>query len=348
MENQIKKPRLLVLHPKDWATSEHGKKSPFEIRHVSIGGEVPRKLNGTVTYDGYAEAISEDGVQNLYEVVENFKPHFFLFWLHAGFYPTHLERIKELSPHTRFLFWFGNHRTNLSGHVTRTGRYLSALFLNSKEPSQFNLYSQYGIAKIGTLYDGFNPDSVKLIEEPTECDCFFAGESYEAAEKDNQVFHFPGTRLRRDFILAVHRRFNLRVHAARKDSWPFLTYPEVYHPAHTHAMRKAKITLNVNHFPTFKQAYTRRTIRSLFARRCHITYYIPGMEEDFENHKHLVWFHSVEDGLAQIAYYLKNSVEAEKIAQAGWELACERYTFNNRLDDFGKDLRKFFPEVFKK
>ena len=342
------KPKLLVLHPKQWAEQKYGQSSDFEIRHVSIGGAIPKKLNGTVTYDGYAQAVTEDGLKNLYFEAERFKPDFFLFWLHAGLYAQHHEIVRAKSPNTKFLFWFGNHRTKLAGNVTNIRKFVDVLFLNSKEPSQFKLYHDYGIKNVATLYDGFEPAEVPLLEVEPKYDCFFAGESYMNAQMKNEVFSFPGTQLRREFILNVAKRYELALHCARKDSWPFKCLPEVYHPKHTDAMRQAKITLNLNHFPMFRQAYTRRTIRSLFARRCHITLYIPGMEEDFENHKHLVWFHSIDEAMVQIDYYLKHEKERESIAWNGWRLACQKFTFEARLQTFAQDIRKFYPEMFER
>jgi hypothetical protein len=341
-----RKPVLLVLHPRAWAESDYGKQSGLVIHHASIGGPTPRKLSGTPTSDGYAEVITKEGLQDLYRKAEKFKPDFFLFWLHSGFHAEHLHEVKIRAPASRMLFWFGNHRVKLAGNVTRISKYISALFINSKEPSQFKLYHDFGIERVGTLYDGFDPGGMELVEAAPKYDCFFAGESYSLAQLRNEVLNFPGTKIRRDFILAVHKKFELAVHAARHESWPFPVLKEVYHPHHTAAMREAKITLNVNHFPEFRKAYTRRTIRSIFARRCHITLYIPGMEDDFENKKHLCWFHTIEEGLELIDYYLKHDEEREKIAWEGWRHACKHFTFRERLRDFEVDLRGFFPESF--
>ena len=346
-EIMAKKPVLMVLHPKQWAREEYREHTAFNIHHVSIGGAVPKKRSGVATFDGYAEVVTNEGLRSLYSTANHIQPDFFLFWLHAGLYGEHLEEVRKASPKVKMLFWFGNHRTNLSGGVTRISKYISALFLNSNELTQHKLYGDFGIKRIGTLWDGFDPSEVELLEDPPIYDCFFAGESYLYAQQRNEVFRFPGTDLRREFIIAVSKRVNLACHAARKESWPFPTLPEVYHPNHTAAMRKAKITLNVNHFPSFRQAYTRRTIRSIFARRCHLTYYIPGMEEHFENHKHLVWFHTIDEGLELIDRYLKDDEAREKIAWEGWKLACEKFTFVERLKEFERTLRRFFPEVFK-
>jgi hypothetical protein len=340
-------PVLLVLHPKQWAQESYRELTGLDVHHVSIGGAVPKKRSGVPTFDGYAEVVTKEGLRDLYAATRKYKPDFLLFWLHAGLYGEHLDEVRKEHPKMRMLFWFGNHRTNLSGGVTRIAKYLSALFLNSTEPSQFKLYTDFGIKRVGTLWDGFDPDEVPLEEVAPTHDCFFAGESYLYAQNRNEVFRFPGTDLRRDFIIRVAKRFNLACHAARHESWPFPVLKEVYHPHHTAAMRKAKITLNINHFPSFRQAYTRRTIRSIFARRCHLTYYIPGMEEHFENHKHLVWFHSLDEGIELIDRYLKDDAARERIAFDGWKLACEKFTFKVRLQEFEKTLRRFFPEAFK-
>jgi spore maturation protein CgeB len=70
------------------------------------------------------------------------------------------------------------------------------------------------------------------------------------------------------------------------------------------------------------------------------------MEDDFENKKHLCWFHTIEEGLELIDYYLKHDEEREKIAWEGWRHACKHFTFRERLRDFEADLRGFFPESF--
>lgn len=342
-----RRPVLLVLHPRHWARPEYAGLTALDVHHVSIGGAVPKKLSGTPTFDGYAEATTEEGLRNLYAAANKLQPDFFLFWLHTGFHNEHLAEVRRLSPRTKMIFWFGNHRTRLAGNVVKIRKHVDALVLNSKEPSQFKLYRDYGIDKIGTLYDGFDPAEVPLEEVEPKYDCFFAGESYFFAQQRNEALTFPGTMARREFVIACSKRFSIACHSARRESWPFPTLREVYHPHHTAAMREARITLNVNHFPSFRQAYTRRTIRSIFARRCHVTLYIPGMEEDFTNHEHLVWFRDTREGVDLVARYLKDHEARERIAWAGWKLACEKFTFKQRLIGFEKDLRKWWPGAFK-
>ena len=58
--------RLLVLHPRNWTDRRMWPKN-VEVRHVSIGGKVPRRSSGIVTYDGVGEMTEPEGVEKLRE-----------------------------------------------------------------------------------------------------------------------------------------------------------------------------------------------------------------------------------------------------------------------------------------
>lgn len=333
------KPWCVILHPKDWATG--GYKGRMRYRHVEIGAPVPRKRNGVPTYDGYADMATDEGKAKLLDTVSELKPAWFLFWIHGNFGPSDLAKIKRASPQTKIAMWFGNHRPVVAGNVKKVQRWLHAVLLNSRHPAQYKIYRKAGFRTVGTLWDGFAPDEEPLQETRPTFDCTFAGETYLAASTKHHKLDFPGGKLRLDFIRAVNDNFKLGVYSAFKGCWakansrkPFHVMPEVYHPLHLAALRRGRITLNTNHFPDFRQAYTRRTIRSIFARRCHVTLHIPGMEEHFENHKHLVWFKTIPEGVDLIRYYLDHDEERERIAWAGWRLACEKFTFEHRMRDF--------------
>jgi len=68
----------------------------------------------------------------------------------------------------------------------------------------------------------------------------------------------------------------------------------------------------------FSKGFTSvRVFRALTTGSFVLIKYFPGIENLFENHIHLVWFHSDEEALRLIDYYLKNDDEREKIAQNG-------------------------------
>jgi spore maturation protein CgeB len=63
------------------------------------------------------------------------------------------------------------------------------------------------------------------------------------------------------------------------------------------------------------------------------------MEEHFTNHKNIVWFKTVEDGIDLVRYYLEHDYEREAIAHECYKLACEKFTFEQRMHDFEKVTR---------
>lgn len=69
--------------------------------------------------------------------------------------------------------------------------------------------------------------------------------------------------------------------------------------------------------------------------------YIKGMEEQFEDKKHLVFYeyNNFDDLKEKIDYYLEHDEEREVIRKAGHELVRNNYTYKNRWDQIIKELR---------
>ena len=65
------------------------------------------------------------------------------------------------------------------------------------------------------------------------------------------------------------------------------------------------------------------------------------MEDDFTNHKHLVWFKDVDEGFDLVRYYLDHDEERERIGAEGRKIAMRGYTFERRLMDFEKYVKDF-------
>ena len=335
----MNKPKVIVLHPRDWCVSEYGKNSSLDLHHVYIGGNEPKKKSGLTTYDGYADVVKKEGVIELEKKFKKLKPNVFLFWIHAGFSPGMVASLKKISPKTKFVMWYGNHRYKFPKGVAQHRGILDAVVLNSKDPGQYKMYLDNGIPHVGTLYDGFNPDVVPFKDIEPEFDCVFGGNSYLKRSEMKPGLDFPGGGLRYNMIMEARKKFNIGVFSDSPAGWPFKCLEPSYHPKYTNELRRGKITLNVNHFPDLVKAYTRRTIRSIFCGRLHITLYIPGMEDDFENHKNIVWYHNISEALDLIDYYLKHDDEREEIAQEMYKHACENFTFKHRLEDFEKMVK---------
>ena len=80
--------------------------------------------------------------------------------------------------------------------------------------------------------------------------------------------------------------------------------------------------------------FSNRTWLTLGSRGFLLTNYAPGLEDIFENHRHLVWYRSVEECLELIEHYRARPDDRARIAAEGHAFARAHRTY----DDFARDL----------
>jgi spore maturation protein CgeB len=93
----------------------------------------------------------------------------------------------------------------------------------------------------------------------------------------------------------------------------------------------AKIILGTNIYNNIYQYFSNRNLYTMACGGFLLTSYVPGMEELFTNHKHLVWYNNQQECLDLIEYYLEHPNEREIIAQKGHVLAFEKYSMKKQL-----------------
>jgi spore maturation protein CgeB len=71
-----------------------------------------------------------------------------------------------------------------------------------------------------------------------------------------------------------------------------------------------------------------------------LTQPIQGLEQLFQDGKHLVVFDGYEDLCNKIDYYLKHEEEREKIALEGQKEVFEKHTINIRVKEYLKEIEK--------
>ena len=70
----------------------------------------------------------------------------------------------------------------------------------------------------------------------------------------------------------------------------------------------------------------------------YLTLYTNGMEELFENKKHLVWANTIEEQYELAKYYQEHQDEARKIAEEGFKLVQSKHTIDHRIKQMLKCL----------
>src|SRR5262249_30519406 len=71
--------------------------------------------------------------------------------------------------------------------------------------------------------------------------------------------------------------------------------------------------------------FSNRTFLTLACGGFHLTHYVPELERMFTNRRHLVWFHSDDECLDLIRYYLARPRARRAIARAGQRWTRRRY-----------------------
>jgi len=233
--------------------------------------------------------------------------------------PKDLKSLKDVHPPMKFVMWSGDIRRSPTKPVVIRRDIIDLLLVSNHGKSQHKLYRKLGIKNINVLYFAVCPDLVCHTPIPTLHDAIFGG-SYYGPKK------FPLGGFRIQFLSEARKKINLIV---RGGGWPFPSEKRVFKYDYSVAIKQAKINIGINHFSLLRY-YNHRIFNCMAAERLHLTHYIPGMEQDFENHKHLVWFKTIPEGLNLLDYYVKNDKARDKIATEGKKIVFEKHNWKNR------------------
>ena len=241
-----------------------------------------------------------------------------------------IKRFKKVSPKTKWIMWYGDQRGDVVVPlIHKRIPILDGLLVTNGCARQKRMYSNAGIPFVGTYYHSFSVEEFQQWPIPAKYDVFFGGSRFNPKK-------FPLCQLRHNIISEIHKNFNLVVHGG---GWSFPTENWVLRPAYAKALRKAKINFGINHY-NVKQYYNRRLFESAASGRLHVTYYIPGMEKHFTNHKNIVWVKSAEQAIKSIRYYLNHDKERQKVALASRDFFIKHHSWPVRVQQFKNKLNR--------
>ena len=258
-----------------------------------------------------------------------FNPHCLLI-MKDTYFDKLLPLVRAKFPKLKIMMWYGDQRGRVMPPlIAKRAKALDCLLVTHGDPKQKQMYKRAGIPHVYTFYHSFDEVEFKLWNEKITHDVFFGGTNFALGR-------FPLSRIRRDLVYTIQKKFKMVV---RGGGWPFPTEKWVLRNLYARELRKANINLGINHY-NVRQYYNRRLFESVASGRLHITYYVPGMEKHFTNHKHLVWFKSIGEGVSQIKYYLKNPKKREKIAKQGRDFFMQKHAWPTRATQFKKIMER--------
>lgn len=90
---------------------------------------------------------------------------------------------------------------------------------------------------------------------------------------------------------------------------------------------ESKLVFNISHVDDINM----RTFEAMATGTMLLTEWVPTIEELFEDRKHLVLYHSLDEAIDLARYYLSHDSEREKIAQAGCDHVLAHHTIEHRV-----------------
>ena len=132
-------------------------------------------------------------------------------------------------------------------------------------------------------------------------------------------------------IRDVAARCSLRVYGSgwERAVGARLTLAEVYPEQYRDICASTRIVLGIDPRSDVSCYFSNRTWLTLGCGGFLLTRYVPGLEEFFTNHEHLVWFESHEQALELVDHYLARDDERERIARSGCEYVHAYHTFRH-------------------
>jgi len=115
---------------------------------------------------------------------------------------------------------------------------------------------------------------------------------------------------------------------------------EVYSDDYRRICSSAKIVIGIDTRDDLDLYFSNRTWLSLACGAFLLTRYVPGLEEYFNNHEHLVWYKTPEECLELIDYYLPREELRRQISRQASEYVREYHTFRHATAEM---LETMFP-----
>ena len=256
---------------------------------------------------------------------KNFNPDLLFYFKHPQVIPEWIEELRA-ETNCRFVQFNGDQRYYFIREIWNNRSLLDMVLINNSAEQEW--YEANGFARCREWHIGVDPRIHRSYDVEEEFDVAFGGNNYS---------EFPLTGERRRLVYAFDEELKLLTigNWETRHNLPWISDESLY----CQTLSKAKITLGINSFDV-PNYYNRRLWLCLAIGRLHLTRYIPNMERDFENHRHLVWFFSIEEALELARYYLRHDKERERIAKEGQRLVFERHTWRHRYEELDGMLER--------
>jgi len=279
----------------------------------------------------YRGIANESSIQKMNEIFFHIasllSPSLILINKGEMIYPLTLQAIREKIP-TKIVVWYHDQFCQLEKWFAGISAKSDFAFMTSNWDYQFNEYRNAGVKNIGFLPVGADIEYFQPINL-----------SHEEKNKYSTEVSFIGRYwewgTEREAILKKLVQSNIELSIWSPNEWPeLISYRKrgVFGEEFLKAHAGAKIVLNINSQTSSIMHYM--SDRYFFSMACGaftLVKYIPGIEDFFQNHVHLVWFHNGKQAIQLVKYYLNKPEERMQIGKNARREIIKNHTFLHRI-----------------
>ncbi len=142
-----------------------------------------------------------------------------------------------------------------------------------------------------------------------------------------------------EFIKRVWESFDLKLYGGNWEAYGMKEIRRKVGPKEFSMISaSSKVSLGHNIEPWRDHYFSNRIWLVLGCRGFCVTNYVSGMEDIFENHRHLVWFSDWDEFVSVLDFYLKNDASREKVVHEGYRFVIKNRTYDHVVDDMLKTM----------
>jgi len=289
--------------------------------------------NNLIAFDSIKESLfygRESMNKKFLDLVKKEKPDYIFFYSLDYFHLRTLLKIREISPKTKTVNFFGDDDTlfeNFSRYYVLFFDYVTIF-----QKKFANNYKKEGIKNTFLIPLVANTENFKFLNLEKKYDVTFIG-----AQKGNRA----------DFVRYLKNKgIKIKIFGWSWDKCPDLK--DIYfgipnNQEMVKIINQTKINLCFTEGIGGILHVTGKVPETISCKSFILTQYFSGYLDLFKNNDEIVMFKNKEDLLKKIKYYLENEEEREKIAERGYKKMVEKYSMNLKLKEF---IEKTSNEAF--
>ena len=314
------------------------------VLHIALNSDFQKSLGKAISSLGHysiidwRKTLGEDKNlkllhQKILRTVYEYRPEFIFMQIQTpNIITTQLiNDINELVPNTVILNWNGDIRLETPSWMIDLGelKNVHTAFTNMRDVEELQKLGlpNTHFVPIGFEETVFNNDRDGVIFRSTP-KLVFTGNNY--GEK------FPLTPVRSEMISILKNIYH-NSFWVQGSGWNQYSNRAMSKITSARLYKHSKIGLSVNNINAFR--YSSDRLFNIMACNCFtLVHYCEGLDLDFQDKKHVVYWRTYKELVDLVHYYLHNNEERKQIAHAGYLEVWDKHRWINRINKFVKEV----------